>query len=120
MADAQVPAGIARDTEITSGALQPGDITAGMNVTITTTTDGLTINAAGGGGGGGTGDITAVTTGGNSGLAGGANSGAADLEFDPNNLQTHTVVDSGDLFPFADVSGTGRAAGQYHLQESCS
>ena len=57
--------------------------------------------------GSGAGDITAVTTGGNSGLTGGTNSGAADLEFDPDNLQTHTVVDNGDLFPFADVSGTG-------------
>ena len=58
-------------------------------------------------GGTGAGDITAVTTGGNSGLSGGATSGAADLEFDPDNLPTHVNVDSGDLIPFGDVSATG-------------
>ena len=47
------------DGRITSGALQPGDITAGTNVTITATTDGLTINSSGGGGGGG---LSAVST----------------------------------------------------------
>ena len=35
IADAQIPAGVARDTEIISGALQPGDITAGTNITVT-------------------------------------------------------------------------------------
>ena len=47
----------------------------------------------------GTGDITAVTTGGNSGLDGGSNSGSVALTFDPDNLQTHTVLDGGICFP---------------------
>ena len=37
------------DTAIEDGALQPGDITAGTNVTVTTTTDGVTIASSGGG-----------------------------------------------------------------------
>ena len=48
--DGQIPVGVTRDTELVSGALQPGDVSAGTNVTITTSADGVTINAAGGGG----------------------------------------------------------------------
>ena len=66
-AESRIPATITRDTElpdvsgfltqtqvdarVTSGALQPGDITGGANVTVTPTTDGVTIAATGGGGG---------------------------------------------------------------------
>ena len=39
------------DTAIADGALQPADITGGTNVTVTATTDGVTIDASGGGGG---------------------------------------------------------------------
>ena len=65
IADAQIPGAIARDTElpdvsgfltltqvdarVTSGALQPGDVTGGANVTVTTSTDGVTIASSGGG-----------------------------------------------------------------------
>ena len=45
------------ETLIEDNALQPADFTAGSNITLTTTTDGLTITAASGGGGGGT-DLT--------------------------------------------------------------
>ena len=65
IAEAQIPAAIARDSElpdvsgfltqtqvdarVTSGALQPGDFTEGANITITEAADGVTIASAGGG-----------------------------------------------------------------------
>ena len=69
MDDAQIPADIARDLEvdaavadrltgtevdsrIASGALQPGDITCGANVSCSTSADGIAISATGGSGGG--------------------------------------------------------------------
>ena len=39
------------DARVTSGALQPANITAGANVTVTTSADGVTIASSGGGGG---------------------------------------------------------------------
>ena len=36
------------DARVVSGALQPGDVSPGTNVTVATTTDGVTINATGG------------------------------------------------------------------------
>ena len=45
-----IPSAIARDSEITSGALQPGDVTGGTGISVVTATDGITINATGGGG----------------------------------------------------------------------
>ena len=55
-------------------------------------------------GGGGTGDITAVTTANNSGLAGGADSGDADLSLHANNLPTVTSIATGDHLVVADAS----------------
>ena len=55
-------------------------------------------------GGGGTGDITAVTTAANSGLSGGAATGAVALELDPANLPTATVITAADALVFADDS----------------
>ena len=54
--------------------------------------------------GGGTGDITAVTTANNSGLAGGADSGDADLSLHANNLPTVTSIATGDHLVVADAS----------------
>ena len=58
----------------------------------------------GGGGGGGTGDITAVSTGSNSGLAGGADSGDADLTLDLSNLAGQASLAGGDRLAFDDIS----------------
>ena len=102
---------------MTSGTADPTGGAAGdayVQVDVSDEIQALWLNEAGTweeytipAGGGGAGDITAVTTGGNSGLSGGSNSGAVDLEFDPDNLPTHTTVDGGDLFVFGDVSATG-------------
>ena len=53
---------------------------------------------------GGTGDITAVGTAANSGLAGGADSGDVDLIMDVANLVGQTNVAGGDHLPFDDTS----------------
>ena len=60
-----------------------------------------------GGGGGGTGDITAVTTASNSGLQGGATTGAVALSFDFDSLPdiTGANVFVGDLFVIRDANG---------------
>ena len=64
------------------------------------------VHGGGGGGGGGTGDITAVTTASNSGLAGGADSGAADLSLSLSNLVGQASIAGGDHLGFDDVSAT--------------
>ena len=56
--------------------------------------------------GGGAGDITAVTTATDSGLAGGADSGDADLTLSINNLEGQTGIAGGDHLGFDDVSAT--------------
>ena len=56
------------------------------------------------GGGGGTGDITAVTTANNSGLAGGVTIGAADLSLDVANLQAITSVAVDDSIAVQDLT----------------
>ena len=57
-------------------------------------------------GGGGSGDITAVTTASNSGLAGGVTTGAAALTLDLSNLTGQTGIAGGDHLPFDDVSAS--------------
>ena len=64
----------------------------------------ITWEAQSGGGGTGTGDITAVNTANNSGLAGGVDSGDADLSLRANNLPTGTAISTGDHLIFADAS----------------
>ena len=55
---------------------------------------------------GGTGDITAVTTGNNSGLDGGSNSGDVDLELDLANLSSEATYHQADNFAFYDSSAS--------------
>ena len=55
-------------------------------------------------GGSGTGDITSVGTANNSGLAGGVDSGDADLSLSANNLPTGTAVATGDHVVYTDAS----------------
>ena len=69
--------------------------------------DALMFGACTGSGGGGGGDITAVSTAVNSGLAGGANSGAVDLEVDPTNAPRLTALASDDEILVADTSASG-------------
>ena len=74
-------------------------ILPGTNLAIDRTTAGeITLNVAAGGG---TGDITAVTTAATSGLAGGTDSGAADLVLDFDRMTNTQVV---------FIEGTGRIA----------
>ncbi len=63
-----------------------GTLTAGSGITVTNADGAITIAAAGGG------DITEVNTASNSGLAGGATSGAVSLTVDPSNLADGTGI----------------------------
>ena len=69
--------------------------------------DALMFGACTGSGGGGGGDITAVSTAANSGLAGGANSGAVDLEVDPMNAARVNTLATDDEILVADASISG-------------
>ena len=76
-------------------------LTAGTGVTITNADGAITIAAPD------VGDITAVNTASNSGLAGGATSGAVSLTVDPSNLadgSSVTVDTSNDLLILEDVT----------------
>ncbi len=77
-------------------------LTAGANITITNADGAITIAAAAE-----TGDISAVNTASNSGLAGGATSGAVSLTIDPSNLADGsgvTVDTSNDFLIMEDVT----------------
>ena len=63
-----------------------GTLTAGSGITVTNADGAITIAATTGG------DITAVNTASNSGLAGGATSGAVSLTVDPSNLTDGTSI----------------------------
>ena len=63
-----------------------GTLTAGSGITVTNADGAITIAAVGGG------DITEVNTASNSGLAGGATSGAVSLTVDPSNLTDGTSI----------------------------
>ena len=79
-----------------------GTLTAGSNITITNADGAITIAAAAE-----TGDISAVNTASNSGLAGGATSGAVSLTVDPSNLADGsgvTVDTSNDFLIMEDVT----------------
>ena len=82
----------------------PTTITADECVKGNTAGDALTFSACATGGG--TGDITAVGTAANSGLAGGADSGDVDLIMDVANLVGQTNVAGGDHLPFDDTSAS--------------
>ena len=93
-------------SKITSGVLDTGRLAAGgtLDQVMTRTATGHEWADSQGGGGGGTGDITAVTTGANSGLAGGATSGAADLLLDIGNLAGQGTISGSDRLAFDDDS----------------
>ena len=95
-------------SKITSGVLDTGRLAAGgtMDQVMTRTAGGHEWADAQGGGGGGTGDITAVTTGMNSGLAGGVDSGAADLTLDISNLPGQGTIAGADRLAFDDALQT--------------
>ena len=79
-----------------------GTLTAGSNITITNADGAITIAAAAE-----TGDISAVNTNANSGLAGGAATGAVSLTVDPSNLTDGTgitVDTSNDFLILEDVT----------------
>ena len=81
-----------------------GTLTAGSNITITNADGAITIAAAAE-----TGDISAVNTNANSGLAGGATTGAVSLTVDPSNLSdgTGVTVDTAnDLLILEAAGGT--------------
>ena len=82
----------------------PSTGTAGQVCSVNTATDAYELAD---GGAGGTGDITAVTTANNSGLAGGVTTGAADLSLDVANLQAVTSVAVGDLVAIQDLTNSG-------------
>ena len=75
--------------------------TAGQLVAVNTGGDALVFTDAGAGGAG---DITAVTTANNSGLAGGVTTGAADLSLDVANLQAITSVAVDDSIAVQDLT----------------
>ena len=95
-------------SKITSGVLDTGRLAAGgtLDQVMTRTAGGHEWADAQGGGGGGTGDITAVTTGMNSGLAGGVDSGAADLTLDISNLPGQGTIAGADRLAFDDALQT--------------
>ena len=78
-----------------------GTLTAGSNISITNSDGGITIAATG------SGDISEVNTVSNSGLAGGATTGAVSLTVDPSNLadgSSVTVDTANDLIILEDVT----------------